>query len=459
MEDKFSALLKRLEVVTTKLETMETTGGGGAPPAAGAAAAAADDDVVPPSVSAFDAFLSGPVAEYVTLAGKIGMPETLKQAELVKKCFEEQRALLLKASKAKKPSATELQEACKSQFELVGQIQGCATSDRRAADYNHRQAMSEAVPAMGWVLVEKTPGRFYANKNFASEVGTAVLDKGQLEAERYIATNRFRVKNGPKFEQRWAERKSRLADLDGFRFFSLLRRVGAEKDGAVEAIPTDEPNYVSLTVWEDKDTFTAWRTGEAFKEAHGGGSLWGFVMMLVSSTQTLEGGPKPAFYDGLLPLSAPVDPASPLAVVDGWRKVEADGVNLLDAECFVAMNRFKIAPGQEAAFEQRWARRESKLKELPGFVNFNMLRRDAETADDGFNFVSCTVWKDRAAFNHWRESQSFNKSHGGGDKPADAKAEEKPKGGQPGGALGMMLEPPAVAFYEGKLMLQSPLGA
>jgi hypothetical protein len=39
----------------------------------------------------------------------------------------------------------------------------------------------------------------------------------------------------------------------------------------------------------------------------------------------------------------------------------------------------------------RWAQRESKLKELPGFVNFNMLRRDAETADDGFNFISCTV--------------------------------------------------------------------
>jgi len=74
-------------------------------------------------------------------------------------------------------------------------------------------------------------------------------------------------------------------------------------------------------VWEDKDTFTAWRTGEAFKEAHGGGSLWGFVMMLVSSTQTLEGGPKPAFYDGLLPLSAPVPADIPLAVVDGWRKV------------------------------------------------------------------------------------------------------------------------------------------
>ena len=41
---------------------------------------------------------------------------------------------------------------------LLSQVQGCATSDRRAADYNHRQAMSEAIPAMGWVMVEKTPG-------------------------------------------------------------------------------------------------------------------------------------------------------------------------------------------------------------------------------------------------------------------------------------------------------------
>lgn len=34
-------------------------------------------------------------------------------------------------------------------------------------------------------------------------------------------------------------------------------------------------------------------------------------------------------------------------------QVKADGVNLLPPECFVAMNRFSVAPGQEAAFEQR----------------------------------------------------------------------------------------------------------
>jgi hypothetical protein len=39
----------------------------------------------------------------------------------------------------------------------------------------------------------------------------------------------------------------------------------------------------------------------------------------------------------------------------------------------------------------RWANRESSLKEMPGFLNFNMLRRDADKPDDGYNFVSATV--------------------------------------------------------------------
>ena len=49
----------------------------------------------------------------------------------------------------------------------------------------------------------------------------------------------------------WAERKSRLAELDGFKFFTLMRRVGA--DGAEDDIPSDDPNYVSLTVRANRD--------------------------------------------------------------------------------------------------------------------------------------------------------------------------------------------------------------
>ena len=66
-----------------------------------------------------------------------------------------------------------------------------------------------------------------ANKDFDSEVGSLQLAEGQFPRERYIATNRFKVKKGAeaKFEKRWAERKSRLAELDGFRFFTIMRRV------------------------------------------------------------------------------------------------------------------------------------------------------------------------------------------------------------------------------------------
>ena len=74
--DKFTALLKRLEAVTAKLETMPPSGGAAAaaaPPVG--AASAAEDESVSPMVKAFDDLLAGAVAEYVRLANKISMPE------------------------------------------------------------------------------------------------------------------------------------------------------------------------------------------------------------------------------------------------------------------------------------------------------------------------------------------------------------------------------------------------
>eukprot|EP00667_Euglena_gracilis_P025128 EG_transcript_29301 len=110
---------------------------------------------------------------------------------------------------------------------------------------------------------------------------TAATAKGLLPAQRYIASNQFKVRDGAeaKFEQRWATRKSRLALLPGFRFFTLLRRSGPhvrnQPPNLTRVKPlgneqyTDDYNYVSLTLWQDKDAFAAWRQGDAFKEAHG----------------------------------------------------------------------------------------------------------------------------------------------------------------------------------------------
>ncbi len=271
-----------------------------------------------------------------------------------------------------------------------------------------------------------------------NEVGTAILPKDAIKAERYVASNRFKLQKGkgPQFEKRWAERKSRLSKLDGFRFFTLMRRV-SEGRGEEE-----ESDYVSLTIWSNKEYFDAWRTGEAFKEAHGGGTIFGFAEMLISSLMVLKGGPKPAFYDGLMPIST-----SPDALInewqqaDGWRRVIADGKTPLKSDVYVAMNRFKVFPGSEVAFEQRWKERESDLENCEGFQTFVLLRRDALQADDGFNYSTLTIWKDEASFNKWREGSS---------KKAHAKADQ---------AKPLFKMPPSPVFYEGVLALIDPQGA
>jgi heme-degrading monooxygenase HmoA len=109
---------------------------------------------------------------------------------------------------------------------------------------------------------------------------TALTNAGLLKRDRYIATNRFSVRRNQqaKFEKRWATRKSKLAVLDGFCFFQLMRRVKLKDNETTiyDEGDTDEDtfeNYVSFTIWQKKSHFSAWRNGEAFKEAHGGTSI------------------------------------------------------------------------------------------------------------------------------------------------------------------------------------------
>ena len=81
----------------------------------------------------------------------------------------------------------------------------------------------------------------------------------------------FTVRSGreAKFEKRWADRSSRLATLDGFKYFHLMRRVGLDDEtnsGKDPLADTDAfGNYVSFTIWDEKKHFNAWRGGDAFK--------------------------------------------------------------------------------------------------------------------------------------------------------------------------------------------------
>lgn len=99
---------------------------------------------------------------------------------------------------------------------------------------------------------------------------------------------------------------------------------------------------------------------------------------------------------------------------------------------YVAMNRFRVAPGHADAFVQMWRERDSRLREVPGFREFRLLR--GAEAPEAVVFISHSTWESRAAFTAWTESESFRQAH------ARARAPE-----------GMYLGPPNFEGYESVL--------
>ena len=96
---------------------------------------------------------------------------------------------------------------------------------------------------------------------------------------------------------------------------------------------------------------------------------------------------------------------------------------------YLTINRFHVRPGQEAAFEEIWTSRESKLPELDGFVEFHLFR--GASTGEATTYLSHTIWRDKAAFDAWAKSQNFRGSHKG------VKSHET-----------IYLGPPELEFYE-----------
>jgi heme-degrading monooxygenase HmoA len=102
---------------------------------------------------------------------------------------------------------------------------------------------------------------------------------------------------------------------------------------------------------------------------------------------------------------------------------------------FVAMNNFKVASGKGPEFERIWRERESYLKGAPGFVQFALLRGDA----DG-EYISHSTWESREAFMAWTQSDAFVQGHRQG-----------------GSLMGVLDGPPQVKLYEA-VIAETPEG-
>lgn len=89
---------------------------------------------------------------------------------------------------------------------------------------------------------------------------------------------------------------------------------------------------------------------------------------------------------------------------------------------YIAMNRFKVLPGETESFEQVWRTRESFLTELEGFVEFHLLKGPAK--DDYTLYATHTIWQSFEHFEAWTKSEQFRKAHAKAGEKSDRKLYE-----------------------------------
>lgn len=221
----------------------------------------------------------------------------------------------------------------------------------------------------------------------------ALHGDGLYEADRHVTMSRFVVPRDEQigFEQAWVAKAAALEKAPGLKFFQMAKYAA---DFMGPPLDMDSfPNYHAYAVWESAEAAATFDAGEGAAANYG------------------------ALFSLALPVAASgVPPTARKEIVAEKR---------LPREAFVASNNFGIKPGFEKQFEDMWAARDSSLADLPGFVNFTLLRREG-TVDDGNTYVSYTTWKDVQSFNNWRGSENFKRSHSG-PKPGESPYAKMPK--------------------------------
>ena len=160
MEQAINNLVQRLEAVTNRLEKVEGQLVGGAAAGASTGAAAASSGAGAAWVGEFDAFYGENIPKVVEITQKIGNEQLKAQVAAFNTALQAHRDFLNIAGKCDKPDDATLSKLLEATSKAVGETITIRDSNRGNAQWNHLSALSEVIPALGWVAVSPTPGPF-----------------------------------------------------------------------------------------------------------------------------------------------------------------------------------------------------------------------------------------------------------------------------------------------------------
>ncbi|XP_053960938.1 uncharacterized protein LOC128865051 isoform X1 [Anastrepha ludens] len=134
-----------------------------------------DSLLLPPppdmSVLGFQDIISGPLRQYLALSEKIG-GDVAKHAQLVKLAFNAQLQYVTLATQCAQPNQDKQMALLQPTSTQISAIQDYREKNRGSVFFNHLSAISESIPALGWVCVSPTPGPHVKEMNDAGQFYT-----------------------------------------------------------------------------------------------------------------------------------------------------------------------------------------------------------------------------------------------------------------------------------------------
>ncbi|XP_022256861.1 adenylyl cyclase-associated protein 1-like, partial [Limulus polyphemus] len=225
MAADLTSLVSRLENVAIKLEKAVNKNQQLSPNEGGG-------DVLAPLVLAYDELIQGPFKSFHSLGAKLGN-EVLILADMVETAVRAQRQFLITVSKCRQPTENVLMSLLKPTSDQIQAIQEFRQKNRASAYFNHLSAVSESIPALGWVAVAPTPAPYVKE----------MLDAGQFYTNRVLMDYKDKDKIHVDWARNWLQFLNELQ-----AYVKKYHLTGLTWNSSTDVLEYWEDSYMSISV-------------------------------------------------------------------------------------------------------------------------------------------------------------------------------------------------------------------
>ncbi|XP_018361786.1 PREDICTED: uncharacterized protein LOC108760373 isoform X1 [Trachymyrmex cornetzi] len=250
------------------------------------------------SIAGYEDFLAGPVKEYLQLSQKIGGDVDV-HSKLVGKAFQIQLQFIHMAASRPAPTNQSEQVSLFAPMSAqIQQIQEFREKNRGSPFFNHLSAISESIPALGWVAVSPTPAPYVKEMN----------DAGQFYTNRVLKDWKEKDKIHIDWCKAWVQT---LTDLQQYVRQHYTTGLVWGKTGAPAGVCIPPPPPPSMPIGDIAPTLNDDRSA-LFAQINQGEDITKSLKKVTSDMQTHK---NPALRSGPAPFKAPTVNEIPMKTV------------------------------------------------------------------------------------------------------------------------------------------------